>query len=105
MSGVIVWEDRGEQKSIYNLRKSLANAETQYITVEKLALAVVMSSQNLRRYFQSHSIEVLINQPLRSILHSPNKSGRLAKCVVELSEYDIESRVSMKAQVMVDFLT
>ncbi|KAG7579724.1 Integrase catalytic core [Arabidopsis thaliana x Arabidopsis arenosa] len=44
---------------------------------------------------------------LRTILHSPNQSGRLAKWAVELSEYDIEykSRVSMKAQVLADFLT
>ncbi|CAL9238610.1 unnamed protein product, partial [Arabidopsis halleri] len=47
------------------------------------------------------------NQPLRTILHSPSQSGRLAKWAVELSEYDIEfkSRISMKAQVLADFLT
>ncbi|KAG7564374.1 Integrase catalytic core [Arabidopsis suecica] len=83
VSGVLVREDRGEQKPIY------------YIT------------RKLRQYFQSHPIEVLTNQPLRTILHSPNQSGRLAKWAVELSEYDIEykSRVSMKAQVLADFLT
>ncbi|KAG7567917.1 Reverse transcriptase domain [Arabidopsis thaliana x Arabidopsis arenosa] len=80
VSGVLVREDRGEQKPIY------------YIT------------RKLRPYFQSHPIEVLTNQPLRTILHSPNQSGRLAKWAVELSEYDIEykSRVSMKAQLVVN---
>ncbi|KAG7584809.1 Ribonuclease H domain [Arabidopsis thaliana x Arabidopsis arenosa] len=68
---------------------------------------VVTSARKLRPYFQSHPVEVLTNQPLRTILHSPNQSGRLAKWAVELSEYDIEykSRVSMKAQVLADFLT
>jgi len=75
--------------------------------MEKLVLVVVTTAQNLRPYFQSHLIKVLTNQPLRAILHSPNQFGWLAKWAVELSEYDIElkSRVSMKAQVLADFLT
>ncbi|KAG7588597.1 Ribonuclease H-like superfamily [Arabidopsis suecica] len=107
VSGVSIWEDRGEQKPIYYISKSMTDPETRYTMMEKLALAVVTSVRKLRPYFQSHPIEVLTNQPLRTILHSPNQSGRLAKWAVELSEYDIEykSRVSMKAQVLADFLT
>ncbi|KAG7530646.1 Retrotransposon gag domain [Arabidopsis thaliana x Arabidopsis arenosa] len=107
VSGVLVREDRGEQKPIYYISMSMTDPETRYTTMEKLALAVVTSARKLRPYFQSHPIEVLTNQPLRTILHSPNQSGRLAKWAVELSEYDIEykSRVSMKAQVLADFLT
>ncbi|KAG7548084.1 Integrase catalytic core [Arabidopsis suecica] len=75
--------------------------------MEKLALAVVISARKLRPYFQSHPIEVLTSYPLRSILHGPSQSGRLAKWAIELSEYDIEykSRTSAKAQVLADFLT
>ncbi|KAG7567536.1 Ribonuclease H-like superfamily [Arabidopsis thaliana x Arabidopsis arenosa] len=75
--------------------------------MEKLALAVVVSARKLRPYFQSHPIEVLTSHPLRSILHGPSQSGRLAKWAIELSEYDIEykSRTSAKAQVLADFLT
>ncbi|KAG7552308.1 Ribonuclease H-like superfamily [Arabidopsis thaliana x Arabidopsis arenosa] len=107
VSGVLVREDRGEQKPIYYISKSITDPETRYTMMEKLALAVVTSARKLRPYFQSHPIEILTNQPLRTILHSPNQSGRLAKWAVELSEYDIEykSRVSMKAQVLADFLT
>ncbi|KAG7533238.1 Reverse transcriptase domain [Arabidopsis thaliana x Arabidopsis arenosa] len=107
VSGVLVREDRGEQKPIYYISKSMTDPETRYTMMEKLALAVVTSARKLRPYFQSHPVEVLTNQPLRTILHSPNQSGRLAKWAVELSEYDIEykSRVSMKAQVLADFLT
>jgi len=85
----------------------MTDPETRYTMMEKLALVVVTSSRKLYPYFQSHPIEVLTNQPLRTILHSPNQSGRLAKWVVELSEYDIEykSQVAMKAQVLDDFLT
>jgi len=85
----------------------MTDPETMYTMMEKFALAVVTSARKLRPYFQSHPIEVLTNQPLRTILHSQNQSGRLAKWPVKLSEYDIEykSRVSIKAQVLADFLT
>ncbi|KAG7529614.1 Ribonuclease H domain, partial [Arabidopsis suecica] len=107
VSVVLIREDRGEQKPIYYISKSMTDPETRYTMMEKLALAVVTSARKLRPYFQSHPIEVLSNQPLRTILHSPNQSGRLVKLAVELSEYDIEykSRVAMKAQVQANFLT
>ncbi|XP_024009251.1 uncharacterized protein LOC112084363 [Eutrema salsugineum] len=74
--------------------------------IEKVALAVVVSARKLRPYFQSYSIVVLATLLLRSILHSPSQSGRLAKWAIELSEYDIEyrNRSSAKSQVLADFL-
>ncbi|XP_024013349.1 uncharacterized protein LOC112087712 [Eutrema salsugineum] len=105
-SGVLVKEDRGEQKPIFYVSKTLDDAEKRYPTLEKLALAVIMSARKLRPYFQSHSVVVLTNQPLRTILHSPSQSGRMAKWAVELTEYDIEYRnkISAKSQVLADFL-
>ncbi|CAL9218007.1 unnamed protein product, partial [Arabidopsis halleri] len=107
LSGVLVREDQGDQKPIFYISKSLTSPETRYTMMEKLALAVVISARKLRPYFQSHPIEVLTSHPLRSILHGPSQSGRLAKWAIELSEYDIEykSRTSAKAQVLADFLT
>ncbi|XP_024013210.1 uncharacterized protein LOC112087533 [Eutrema salsugineum] len=95
VSGVLIREERSEQKPIFYI-----------IQIEKVALAVVVSARKLRPYFQSHSIVVLAMLPLRSILHSPSQSGRLANWVIELSEYDIEyrNRSSAKSQVLADFL-
>jgi len=89
VSGVLVREDRGEQHPIFYVSKTLDGAELRYPTLEKLAFAVVISARKLRPYFKSYTVEVLTNQPLRTILHSPSQSGRLAKWAVELSEYDI----------------
>ncbi|XP_024009451.1 uncharacterized protein LOC112084535 [Eutrema salsugineum] len=91
---------------IFYISQTLTDAETRYPQIEKVALAVVVSARKLRPYFQSHSIVVLAVLPLRSILHSPSQSGRLAKWAIELSEYDIEyrNRSSAKSQVLADFL-
>lgn len=74
--------------------------------MEKLALSVVMSAQNLRLYFQLHSIVILTTFPLRTILHSPSQLRRLAKWAAELSEYNIEyqTRTCAKSQVLVNVL-
>ncbi|MBW1279622.1 hypothetical protein KYD79_28015, partial [Escherichia coli] len=44
--------------------KSLLDAETRYPAMEKLALAVVISAQKLRPYFQSHAIVVMTSHPI-----------------------------------------
>ena len=92
-------EDHEGQKPIYYVSKTLIDAETRYPAIEKLSLAVVMSARKLRQYFQSHPIVVMTSQPIRTILHSPTQSSRLAKWAIELSEYDIEyrNRTSLKA--------
>jgi ribonuclease HI/transposase InsO family protein len=106
VSSVLVREDRGEQRPIFYTSKSLVEAETRYPVIEKAALAVVTSARKLRPYFQSHTIAVLTDQPLRVALHSPSQSGRMTKWAVELSEYDIDfrPRPAMKSQVLADFL-
>ncbi|KAK1379936.1 hypothetical protein POM88_026680 [Heracleum sosnowskyi] len=65
-----------------------------------------MASRKLRPYFQAHKIEVLTNQPLRNILHSPQVSGRLIKWAIELGEFDIKykPRTAIKAQALADFM-
>ncbi|KAG7552776.1 Ribonuclease H-like superfamily [Arabidopsis thaliana x Arabidopsis arenosa] len=106
VSGVLVKDDRGDQKPIFYISKSLIEAETRYPTMEKAALAVVTSARKLRPYFQSHTIAVLTDQPLKTALHSPSQSGRMAKWAIELSEYDMDfrTRPAMKSQVLADFL-
>ena len=90
VSGVLIREERGEQKPIFYISKTLLDAESRYPLMEKLAYAVVTSARKLIPYLQSLTIVFLTTLPLRTILHSPSQSGRLAKWAVELSECDIE---------------
>ena len=80
--------------------------ETRYPTLEKTTLAVITSARILRPYFQSHTIEILSNKPLRTVMQNTNQSGRLTKWAMELSENDIvyNNRTAAKLQVLADFL-
>ena len=84
----------------------MTEPEMRYPTLEKMALAVVTAARKLRPYFQSHTIEVLSNQPLRTVMQNTNQSGRLTKWAMELSEHDIvyKNRTAAKSQVLADFL-
>ena len=88
------------------MSRRMIGPETRYPTLEKMALAVVESARKLRPYFQSHSVEVLTDQPLRTVLQNANRSGRLTKWAIELGELDItyKCRTAAKAQVLADFL-
>ncbi|RVW56364.1 hypothetical protein CK203_114753 [Vitis vinifera] len=72
--------------------------------MELTALALRSAAQKLRPYFQAHPVIVLTDQPLRSILHKPDLTGRMLQWAIELSEFGIEfqPRLSKKGQVMAD---
>ncbi|KAF8096227.1 hypothetical protein N665_0314s0005 [Sinapis alba] len=106
VSSILIKEDRGEQNPVFYTSKRPNDAETRYPTLERMALAIVTSARKLHPYFQSHSIIVLTDLPLRTILQNANQSGRLSKWAIELSEYVIsyKSRPTIKAQVLADFI-
>ena len=106
VSSVLIREDRGEHKPMFYMSKRTTDPETRYSMLEKMALAVITSARKLRPYFQSHTIEVLTNQPLRTVMQNTKQSDRLSKWAIELSEHDIvfKNRMAAKSQVLADFL-
>ncbi|XP_062155173.1 uncharacterized protein LOC133863227 [Alnus glutinosa] len=106
VSLVLVREELGKQRPIYFTSKVLHGAEERYLRIEKLAYALVISARRLRPYFQAHAVRVLIEYPLRKILHKPDLSGRLVNWVIELGQYDIEyhPRTAVKGQALADFV-
>ena len=74
--------------------------------MEKLAFALVTAAWKLKPYFQAHTIIVLMDQPLKKAMSSPEAAGRMALWAIELSEFDIQycPRTAMKGQAVVDFV-
>ena len=74
--------------------------------MEKLVLALVTAARKLHPYFQAHTIEVLIEYPMKQVLHKLEASERLMKWAIELSEFDIryKPKTAIKGQVLVDFV-
>ena len=96
----------GKQRPVFFVSKSLADAETRYSHLEQVVLALRIAANKLRPYFQAHPIVVLTDLPLRSTIHKPELSGRMARWEIELNQYGIQykPRLSKKGQVLVDFI-
>ena len=79
VSLVLIREDNGIQRLIYYVSKSLHEAEIHYLPLEKAVLAIVQAMRKLPHYFQAHTVAVLTQLLLRSILRSADYTGRIAK--------------------------
>ena len=106
LSAVLVKQEDKVQKPIYYVNKVLHGAELNYSAIEKFALAMIIASRKLRPYFQAHTIEILTDQPLRNVIHSPRASGRLIKWEIERGEFEIKykTRLAIKAQTLADLV-
>ncbi|GJY45220.1 reverse transcriptase domain-containing protein [Tanacetum coccineum] len=106
VSAVLLTERNRRKMPIHFVNRSLQGAETNYASMEKLALALVHAARRLRRYFQAHPIKVITDSPIGQVLNNSGASRRLAKWAVELGAYGITyvPRVAVKGQVLVDFL-
>ena len=67
VSAVLIREVGKDQRPIYYVSKTLLDAETRYLPLEKLAYALLIASRKLQHYFQGHTINVLTEFPLRSV--------------------------------------
>ena len=67
---VLIWIDGGIQQPVYYVSKSLHKAKLRYLPLEKVILAVVYATRKLPHYFQAHTVVVLTQLPLKSVLWS-----------------------------------
>ena len=79
VSLVLIRVDSGIQRPIYYVSKSLHEVEIHYLPLEKAILAVVHATRKLPHYFHAHTVVVLTQLPLKSILRSADYTGWFAK--------------------------
>ena len=76
---VLIQVDNGVQRLVYYVSKSLHEAEVRYLPLEKVILAVVLGTRKLPHYFQAHTIVILTQLSLKTVLRSADYIGRIAK--------------------------
>ena len=87
---VLIRVDSGIQRPVYYVSKSLNEAEVRYLPLEKAILVVVYVTRKLPHYFQAHTVVVLTQLPLKSILRSADYTGRIVKWGTILEAFDIK---------------
>ena len=95
---VLLKLDQGVQKPIFFVSKTLMEAETRYLLLEKVVFAIIHVVRRLPHYFQAHTIVVLTEHPLQALLRWSNFTRRIAKCEGSLGAFDIHyrPRISIK---------
>ena len=106
MSLVLIQDDNGLQKLVYYVSKSLHEAEARYLPLEKAILAVVHVTRKLPHYFQAHTVVVLTQLPLKSVLRTADYTGRIAIWNTTLGAFDIKYmfQTSIKGQVLTNLV-
>jgi len=106
VSLVLVRNESGVQRLVYNVSKSLQEAKTCYLPLEKAVLAIIHATRKLPHYFQAHTMIVLTQLPLQTLLRKSDYTGRIAKWETMLGAYDVRymPRTTIKGQVLADFV-
>ena len=90
MSLVLIQDDNGIQKPVYYVSKSLHEAKVRYLPLEKAILAVVHATRKLPHYFQAHTVVVLTQLSLKSVLRTANYTRRIGIWSTILGAFNIK---------------
>ena len=72
-------DDDGNKQPIYYVNRTLKDAETRYLRIEKACLVIIYKSQRLKRYFSAHQILLVTkSHPIKALLHQSLLTGRIA---------------------------
>jgi hypothetical protein len=82
--------DGGAEKAVYYISKKMIGCEERYTALEKTCWGLVWASKKLRHYMLAYSV-VLISRmdPLKYLFEKPALTGKLARWLLLLAEFDI----------------
>ena len=88
------------------MSKSLHEAEVRYLPLEKAILDVVYATRKLPHYFQAHTVVILTQLPLKSVLRTADYTRRIVLWNTILGAFDIKymPQTSIKGQVLADLV-
>ena len=106
VSAVLVWELGQEQRPVFFISKAMDEAELRYLPLEKATLALLHAAKKLPHYFQSSTVTVLSDLPLKMLLQRSDFTGRITRWGVYLGSLGVEyrPRTTIKGQVLAEFL-
>ena len=106
VSLVLIRDDNDLQRLVYYVSKSLHKAAVRYLPLEKAILDVVHATRKLPHYFQAHTVVVLTQLPLKSVLRTADYTRRIVLWNTILGAFDIKymPRTSIKGQVLANLV-
>ena len=106
VSLVLIRKDSDLQRPVYYVSKLLHEAEVKYLPLEKAILAMVHATLKFPHYFQAHTVVVLTQLPLKSVLRTADYTKRIALWNTILGAFDIKymPQTSIKGQVLADLV-
>ena len=107
--GAVLWQEGGEKREhpIYYSSRQMGPAERKYTTTEREALAVVYACKKFRHYLLGyHVVFHTDHDSLKYLVNKPDLSGRIARWILLLQEFDYEVKVKPgKANTNADYLS
>ncbi len=74
---------------IYYVSQVLHDTKTRYPQIQKLFYVVVVTSWKQRQCFQAYKTMIISSYPLEKVFWSNDVARSIAKCVVELNQFDV----------------
>jgi len=107
--GSILWQfdDNRRENPIYYANRHMSLAERNYTTIEREALAIVYSCKKFRHYLLGYKVVFHTDHDsLKYLVNKPDLSGRIARWILLLQEFDYEVVVkSGKANMNANYLS
>ena len=94
------------QCPVYYTNKIMTKAETRYLPLEKVNLALVTAAKKLPQYFQAHTIYVVMQFLMQAMFQMSDFIGRISMWGAKIGALDVKylPRMAIKGQILADFV-